>query len=32
MGRKPIIRHDIACPSCGSHHVVKCGKSWGRQK
>ncbi|HII73020.1 TPA: IS1 family transposase, partial [Sulfurisphaera tokodaii] len=26
MGRKPVIRHDIACPSCGSHHVVKCGK------
>ncbi|BDB99989.1 hypothetical protein SACC_30060 [Saccharolobus caldissimus] len=32
MGRKPVIRHDISCPSCGGHHVVKCGKSWGRQK
>ncbi|BDB98471.1 hypothetical protein SACC_14880 [Saccharolobus caldissimus] len=25
MGRKPVIRHDISCPSCGGHHVVKCG-------
>ena len=32
MGRKPVIRHDIACPSCGSHHVVKCGKPLGRQR
>ncbi|BDB98292.1 hypothetical protein SACC_13090 [Saccharolobus caldissimus] len=32
MGRKLVIRHDISCPSCGSHHFVKCGKSWGRQE
>ncbi|MEM3918411.1 MAG: IS1 family transposase, partial [Saccharolobus sp.] len=25
MGRKLVIRQDLACPSCGSHHVVKCG-------
>ncbi|QXJ33839.1 hypothetical protein J5U22_00384 [Saccharolobus shibatae] len=30
MGRKPVIRQDLACPSCGSHHVVKCGKPLGR--
>ncbi len=29
MGRKPVFRQDISCPSCGSHHVVK---SAGRQK
>ena len=32
MGRKPVIRRDISCPSCGGHHVVKSGKSAGRQK
>ncbi|BCU71255.1 hypothetical protein KN1_25520 [Stygiolobus caldivivus] len=32
MGRKLVISHDIACPSCGSHHVVKCGKPLGRQR
>jgi len=32
MGRKPVIRQDISCPSCGSHHVVKSGRSAGRQK
>ncbi|MEJ2774716.1 IS1 family transposase, partial [Sulfolobaceae archaeon RB850M] len=24
MGRKPVFRQDVSCPSCGSHHVVKC--------
>ncbi|QXJ32258.1 hypothetical protein J5U21_01909 [Saccharolobus shibatae] len=31
-GVKPVIRQDLACSSCGSHHVVKSGKSAGRQK
>ncbi|QXJ33833.1 hypothetical protein J5U22_00378 [Saccharolobus shibatae] len=30
MGRKPVIRQDLACLSCGSHHVVKCDKRLGR--
>ena len=32
MGRKPVFRQDVSCPSCGSHHVVKCGRPLGRQK
>jgi len=24
MGRKALVRQDVSCPSCGSHHVVKC--------
>ncbi len=32
MGRKAVVRQDVSCPSCGSHHVVKSGKSAGRQK
>jgi hypothetical protein len=30
MGRKPVFRQDVSCPSCGSHRVVKSGKSAGR--
>jgi len=22
----------LSCPSCGSHHVVKCGRPLGRQR
>ena len=32
MGRKPVFRQDVSCPSCGSHHVVKCGRPLGRQR
>ena len=32
MGRKLVFRKDVSCPSCGSHHVVKCGRPLGRQK
>jgi len=32
MGRSPVIRKDLPCPSCGSHHVVKCGRWPGKQK
>jgi transposase-like protein len=32
MGRKPVFKQDVSCPSCGSHHVVKCGRPLGRQK
>ena len=32
MGRKPVFRQDVSCPSFGSHHVVKCGRPLGRQK
>ncbi len=31
MGRKAVVRQDVSCPSCGSHHVVKCGRPLGRQ-
>ncbi len=26
MGRKAVVRQDVSCPSCGSHHVVKCSR------
>ena len=26
MGRKPVFEQDVSCPSCGSHHAVKCGR------
>ena len=32
MGRKAVVRQDVSCPSCGSHHVVKCGRPLGRQR
>jgi len=32
MGRKSVFRQDVSCPSCGSHHVVKCGRPLGRQR
>ena len=32
MGRKPVFRQDVSCPSCGSYRVVKSGKSAGRQR
>ena len=32
MGRKPVFRQDVSCPSCCSHHVVKCGRPLGRQR
>ena len=32
MGRKPVFMRDVSCPSCGSHHVVKCGRPLGRRK
>jgi transposase-like protein len=32
MGRKPVFRQDVSRTSCGSHHVVKCGRPLGRQK
>jgi len=32
MGRKAVVRQDVSCPSCGGHHVVKCGRPLGRQK
>ncbi|HII75233.1 hypothetical protein [Sulfurisphaera tokodaii] len=25
MDRKSYLGQDLACPSCGSHHIVKCG-------
>ncbi len=30
--RKPVFGQDVSRPSCGSHHVVKCGRPLGRQK
>ena len=32
MGRKLVFRQDVSCPSCGSHHFVKCGRPLVRQK
>jgi len=32
MGRKPVFGQNVSRPSCGSHHVVKCGRPLGRQK
>ena len=32
MGRKAVVRQDVSCPSCGSHHVVKCSRPLGRQR
>ena len=32
MDRKPVFRQDVSCPSCGSHHVVKCDRPLGRQR
>ena len=31
-GRPRAYREDISCPTCGSHHVVKCGKPRGKQR